>query len=642
MTLSINCLNRWGLFVAVAAGFLVLTACAGIRNTELINSPEKQHLHVAVFPVDNPSSAHVPLEEIRQSLIQRLKMQGADVLDDAVLEQFMAKHRVRYVAGLDTVTSESLSNEVGVNAVLIISVEAYSETSPPRIALFSRLVSTGSRPSVLWADSVGMAGNDHPGLLGLGLIEDPKVLQHKAVGKLGDLLTGYLAGEKAPTRGGRKSFGPKESFRSPVVGTDLRENTVGFVDSSSSGDEGKGPARLDVALTEVSGAPVTVEYAVTGGTAAEGKNYVVKGNTLTFAPGETLKSIEIDIRHDGLNTGDRTVMVSLKNPTGAVLGSSAVHTYTIIDRDPEPAVTFVVPSQQVKKNAGTATIGMELSAVSGRDVIVPFMVGGTAKTPGNYTMPPGPIVIKAGQRSAAITVTIADNGVNEDDKTVVVSMGVPTHASQGKTTTSTMTIIDSDPVPAVSFTTASQQVKENAGTATIGVELSAVSGRDVTIPFMVGGTAKTPGNYTMTPGPIVIKAGERSAAITVNVVDNGVNEDDKTVVVSMGVPTNAVQGKTTATSTVTIIDTDPAPTVSFASASSRGSEKKSPVGFEVALSAPSGKLVTVEYGVKGGTAIPGKDYALPGGCFDLRARRDEQDPGGRHQEPRYLQRRQDL
>ena len=59
----------------------------------------------------------------------------------------------------------------------------------------------------------------------------------------------------------------------------------------------------------------------------------------------------------------------------------------------------------------------------------------------------------------------------------------------------------------MTFTVASQQVKENAGTATIGVELSALSGGDVTVPLMVGGTARTPGNYTITPGPVVIKAG---------------------------------------------------------------------------------------------------------------------------------------
>jgi TolB-like protein len=431
MKLSINCLNRRGLFVVIAACFLVLTACVGTNNTELINSPEKQPLHVAVFPVDNPSSTHAPLEEIRQSLIQRLKMQGADVLDDAALEQFMAKHRVRYIAGLDTATSKSLSNEVGVNAVLITSVEAYSETYPPRIALISRLVSTGSRPSVLWADSVGMAGNDHPGLFGLGLIEDPKVLQHKAVGKLGDLLTGYLAGEKAPTRRGRKSFGPKESYRSSIVGTDLRVNTVGFADSSSSGDEGMGPAKLAVALTSESGTPVTVEYAVTGGTAAEGKNYIVKWNTLTFAPGETLKSIEIDIRHDGLNTGDRTVVVSLKNPTGALLGSRAVHTYTIINHNPKPTVSFQSTNERLRKSVGRARVTVQLSEVSGKDVIVPFTVGGSTKQGTDFAITPSPVVIKAGTRSAEIEITMQGNIPVEADKTIEVKLLSPDNAFLG-------------------------------------------------------------------------------------------------------------------------------------------------------------------------------------------------------------------
>jgi TolB-like protein len=377
----------------------------------------------------------------------------------------------------------------------------------------------------------------------------------------------------------------------------------------SRGYEKVSSVRIPVALSAVSRKPVTVEYAVTGGTAVRGMNYILKDGSLTFKPGETVKTIEISIKDNGVNEDDKTVEVSLKNPTGAVLGSSAVHTYTIMDSDPEPAVSFTTAGQQVKENAGTATIGVELSTVSGRDVTVPFLASGTAKTPGNYTITPGPLVVKAGTRSAAITVQPADNGLNEDDKTVVVSMGVPTHATQGKVVASTMTIVNTDPQPTVSFTAASQQVKENGGTATIGVELSTVSGRDVTIPFMVSGTAKTPGNYTITPSPLVIKAGSRSAAITVTAADNGTNEDDKTVVVSMGVPTNATQGKTT-TSTVTIVDTDPQPVVSFASASSSGEEKKSPARLTVMLSAASGRPVTVEYAAAGGTAIRGKDYAF--------------------------------
>ena len=99
------------------------------------------------------------------------------------------------------------------------------------------------------------------------------------------------------------------------------------------------------------------------------------------------------------------------------------------------------------------------------------------------------------------------------------------------------------------------------------------------------------------------------------VADNGVNEDDKTVVVSMGVPTNASQGKTT-TSTVTIVDTDPvAHDIVCERELSRDRRKKALSRLEVVLSAPSGRPVTVECGVKGGTAVLGKDYALPGGSL---------------------------
>ncbi len=208
--------------------------------------------------------------------------------------------------------------------------------------------------------------------------------------------------------------------------------TVEFLYASSRGDEKVSSVLIPVGLGAPSGKPVTVEYGVTGGTAEAGKQYEVKGTSLTFAPGETVKDIEITVKDDGVNRDDTTIEVSLKNPTGAVLGGTAVHTYTIIDSSPEPAVTFTVASRQVEENAGKATVGVELSAVSGRDVTVPLMVGGTAKTPGNYTIAQNPVVIKAGQRSAAITVNVVDNGVNEDDKTVVVSMGVPTNAVQGK------------------------------------------------------------------------------------------------------------------------------------------------------------------------------------------------------------------
>jgi TolB-like protein len=396
--------------------------------------------------------------------------------------------------------------------------------------------------------------------------------------------------------------------------TGIPKPTVAFLYAGSRGYEKVSSVRIPVTLSAISAKPVTVEYSVAGGTAVRGANYTLKDGSLTFKPRETVKIIEISVKDNGVNEPDKTVEVTLKNPRGAVLGSMAVHTYTIMDNDPEPAVTFTIASQQAKESAGRAVIGVELSALSGWDVSVPIMVSGTAKTPSNYSMTAGPVVIKAGERSATLPLKITDNGLNEDDKTVTVSMGVPAHALQGKTTASTVTIVNTNPEPSVTFTIASQQVKESEGTVVIGVELSAISGKDVTVPIMVSGTARTPGNYTLPNGPVVITAGERSATLPVKIMDNGLNEDDKTVTVSMGVPVRAVQGKTT-TSAVTIIDDDPAPTVTFANAKSRREPKTGPPSLEVKLSAPSKRQVTVAYGVKGGTAVPGKDYALPGGVL---------------------------
>ena len=41
-----------------------------------------------------------------------------------------------------------------------------------------------------------------------------------------------------------------------------------------------------------------------------------------------------------MNEPDRTIEVSLKNPKARSWAAAAVYTYTIMDNDPEPAVTF--------------------------------------------------------------------------------------------------------------------------------------------------------------------------------------------------------------------------------------------------------------------------------------------------------------
>ncbi len=167
---------------------------------------------VAVLPVDNLSGGTAPLKVLRQELIDRLKENGTTVLPDAELDTFMSRHRVRYVGGVDRGTSEAFRSETGASAVLVTSLELYNESFPPRIALTARLVATGGDPRIIRMESTAMAGDDRPGILGLGLVRDPRVLRAKAVNRLADALTGRDAGTGEGT-----TMRPESLYRSRVL-----------------------------------------------------------------------------------------------------------------------------------------------------------------------------------------------------------------------------------------------------------------------------------------------------------------------------------------------------------------------------------------------------------------------------------------
>jgi hypothetical protein len=176
---------------------------------------------IAVYPVENLSGAMGPVREVRKMLIERLRAAGVDVLDEEALQKFMARHRIRYTGGIEKNTAQAFKQEENVGGVLITSLELYSDANPPKISFISRLVSTEETPSILWIDGVGMAGDDSPGFLSLGLIEDPSILLDRAMKKMFDSLNQYLyvsaqSGGKEAHRAKRK-FLPKIFYRSPAL-----------------------------------------------------------------------------------------------------------------------------------------------------------------------------------------------------------------------------------------------------------------------------------------------------------------------------------------------------------------------------------------------------------------------------------------
>lgn len=203
----------------MAVCFVFVTACsAHMQVAPSATPPGGEMPRVAVLPMVNMSGRPAPLTEIRQALIGRLIAQGAVVLDEGELERFMARHRVRYVGGIDTVTAQALMKETGMDSVLITVLEQYADARPPAIAVTSRLVATGDTPIIFWMETVGLSGDDSPGLLGMGLIDDISRLQEKALDRLFGSFARFLENRtgKGIGRGDRK-YDPKTVYSSPFM-----------------------------------------------------------------------------------------------------------------------------------------------------------------------------------------------------------------------------------------------------------------------------------------------------------------------------------------------------------------------------------------------------------------------------------------
>jgi titin len=125
-----------------------------------------------------------------------------------------------------------------------------------------------------------------------------------------------------------RGVGPGSSASPPVNTAPLIKPGVGGVVESNSGTV---PVNVPVTLSSAQAVPVTVQYATldTGGAgiATAGADYVATSGTVTFAPGETSKTVPITVYGDTIKEPPaylgEWIPVAFSNPTGgAVVDSS--------------------------------------------------------------------------------------------------------------------------------------------------------------------------------------------------------------------------------------------------------------------------------------------------------------------------------
>lgn len=122
---------------------------------------------------------------------------------------------------------------------------------------------------------------------------------------------------------------------------------VGFASAASNGAESTTSVQVPVTLSTASAKPTQVDYAVTGGTATPGTDFVLAPGTLTIPAGQTVANIAFTVVDDPLPEADETIVITLTNPRNATLAATAVHTYTIVNDDSEATTVLHVSANPV-------------------------------------------------------------------------------------------------------------------------------------------------------------------------------------------------------------------------------------------------------------------------------------------------------
>jgi len=366
---------------------------------------------------------------------------------------------------------------------------------------------------------------------------------------------------------GGATLGSQETAPLAIIDNDAPAGVLQFSQATQNVNENAGSATITVTRTEGSTGAISVNYATANGTAIAGNDYTaISSGTLNWEDGDTeAKTFTVSITDDSDFEESETLKLTLSNPTGgAIIGSQEITTLTIIDNDaPAGILQFSQASQNVNENAGSITI--TVTRTDGKDgaISVNYATANGTATAGNdyIAISSGTLNWEDGDtETKTITVNITDDSDFEESETLKLTLSNPTGgAIIGSQEITTLTIIDNDaPAGILQFSQASQNVNENAGSATITVTRIEGSTGAISVNYATAnGTATAGSDYIATSGILNWEDGDTEAkTFTVSITDDSDFEGNETIIVNLTKPTGNATIGTQNSSTLTIIDDD--------------------------------------------------------------------------------------
>jgi parallel beta-helix repeat protein len=188
------------------------------------------------------------------------------------------------------------------------------------------------------------------------------------------------------------------------------------------GNSGTANMAFSVKLSPPSPATATVAYSTAGVTATQGDDFDATTGTLSFAPGETEKTIAVPIHGDGRYELDETFTVTLQSPVNAdLLKSQAIG--TIVNDDPRPIITVSDPHvSEGTGGASSATVTLTSDQPLNGEIDY-STADGTAKAVIDYQAIPFGFVQFSNETTKSITIPLVADTEPEPNETFTLKFG---------------------------------------------------------------------------------------------------------------------------------------------------------------------------------------------------------------------------
>ena len=182
-------------------------------------------------------------------------------------------------------------------------------------------------------------------------------------------------------------------------------------------------AQFTVSLSLPSSETVMVDYRTEDGEAISGEDYKDTAGTLIFAPGETEKSIEVEVFNDILDESIETFRLLLRNPSHAALSASAgIGTIqaTVID----------IEAPSGTNEGQVAQFNVSLSIPSTQKITIDFQTENAEAVGGiDYRERTGTLIFAPGETLKSIRVEISKDNEEEPTETFSLRLSNPVNAT---------------------------------------------------------------------------------------------------------------------------------------------------------------------------------------------------------------------